>query len=217
MASGKLEEVLKSNPEERLILPSKYNLYKIYEQEGSPLGANMKDDIIKNHSDSRYAEILLNPAAVLAGISDSPDAQYVKLYRMFQEQEFLKVITATEESISKYTGDPIVPKFEMLKANAIGRLQGFNDFKEALNYVALTYPNNPEGKKAEQMVAEQLPKLEPKEFSPETGSTGTGNRKVVFPFKRHNNQEALKLKELLEKFHHDLTYANIVSKDIYNL
>ncbi len=217
LASGKLEEVLKSNPEERLILPSKYNLYKIYEEEGSPLGSNMKDDIIKNHSDSRYAEILLNPAAVLAGISDSPDAQYVKLYRMFQEQEFLKVITATEESISKYTGDPIVPKFEMLKANAIGRLQGFNDFKEALNYVALTYPNNPEGKKAEQMVAEQLPKLEPKEFSSEKGSTGTGNWKVVFPFKRHNNQEALKLKELLEKSIKDLKYGNIVSKDIYNL
>ena len=217
LASGKLEEVLKSNPEERLILPSKYNLYKIYEEEGSPLGANMKDDIIKNHSDSRYAEILLNPAAVLAGNSDSPDAQYVKLYKMFQAQEFLKVITATEESISKYTGDQIVPKFEMLKANAIGRLQGFEDFKEALNYVALTYPNNPEGKKAEQMVAEQLPKLEPKEFSPETGSTGTGNWKVVFPFKRHNNQEALKLKELLEKSIKDLKYRNIVSKDIYNL
>ncbi len=217
LASGKLEEVLKSNPEERLILPSKYNLYKIYEEEGSSLGANMKDDIIKNHSDSRYAEILLNPAAVLVGNFDSPDAQYVKLYKMFQEQEFLKVITATEVSISKYTGDPIVPKFEMLKANAIGRLQGFNDFKEALNYVALTYPNNPEGKKAEQMVAEQLPKLEPKEFSPETGSTGTGNWKVVFPFKRHNNQEALKLKELLEKSIKDLKYRNIISKDIYNL
>ncbi len=217
LASGKLEEVLKSNPEERLILPSKYNLYKIYEEEGSPLGANMKDDIIKNHSDSRYAEILLNPAAVLAGNSDSPDAQYVKLYKMFQEQEFLKVITATEESISKYTGDPIVPKFEMLKANAIGRLQGFNDFKEALNYVALTYPNNPEGKKAEQMVAEQLPKLEPKEFSPETGSSRTGNWKVVFPFKRHKNQEALELKEILEKSIKDLKYGNIVSKDIYNL
>jgi len=217
LASGKLEEVLNSIPEERLILPSKYNLYKIYEEEGSPLADNMKENIIQNHGDSRYAEILLNPAAVLAGNSDSPDAQYVKLYKMFQEQEFLKVITATEQSINNFTGDPIVPKFEMLKANAIGRLQGFNDFKEALNYVALTYPNNPEGKKAEQMVAEQLPKLELKEFSPETDSKGSGNWKVVFPFKRHNNQEALNLKELLEKSIKDLKYRNIVSKDIYNL
>ncbi len=217
LATGKLEEVLKSNPEERLILPSKYNLYKIYEEAGSPLASGMKENIIQNHADSRYAEILLNPAAVLAGNTDSPDAQYVKLFKMFQKQEFLKVITATEQSINKFTGDPIVPKFEMLKANAIGRLQGFNDFKEALNYVALTYPNNPEGKKAEQMVAEQLPKLEPKEFSPETGATGTGNWKVVFQFKRHNDQEALNLKELLEKSIKDLKYRNIVSKDIYNL
>lgn len=217
LASGKLEDVLKSNPEERLILPSKYNLYKIYEEEGSPLALSMKEDIINNHSDSRYAEILLNPAAVLADNSDSPDAHYERLYKMFQAQEFLKVITASEANISKYTGDPIVPKFEMLKANAIGRLQGFEEFKEALNYVALTYPNNPEGKKAEQMVADQLPKLEPKEFSPETGSTGTGNWKVVFAFKRHKNEEALKLKELLEKSIGELKYRNVVSKDIYNL
>ena len=217
LAAGKLEEVLKSNPEERLILPSKYNLFKIYEEEESPLAVDMKANIIQNHSDSRYAEILLNPAAVLSGNANSPDALYAKLYKMFQNQEFLRVITATEESISKYTGDPIVPKFEMLKANAIGRLQGFEDFKEALNYVALTYPNNPEGKKAEQMVAEQLPKLEAKEFSSETESTGTGNWKVVFPFKRHNDQEAFQLMERLEKSIQDLKYKNIVSKDIYNL
>lgn len=217
LAAGKLENVLESGPEERLILPSKYNLYKIYEMEGSPLTANMKADIIANHPDSRYAEILLNPQAVLADDSDSPDKRYEALYKKFNDQEFLQVITAAEENINRFTGDAIVPKFEMLKANAIGRLQGFEPFKEALNYVALTYPNNPEGKKAEQMIAEQLPKLEPKEFSLETDSKGTSNWKVMFPFKRSNNEKALKLMELLEKSIKDLKYRNSVSKDIYNL
>lgn len=217
LAVDKLEKVLVSNPEERLVLPSKYNLYKIYEEEGSPLMASMKADIIANHEDSRYAEILLNPQAVLADNSDSPEKRYEDLFKKFNNQEFLNVITGAEANINRYTGDPIVPKFEMLKANAIGRLQGFNDFKEALNYVALTYPNNPEGKKAEQMVAEQLPKLEPKDFSPETDSKGTSNWKVIFPFKRSNNEKALKLMELLEKSIVDLRYKNIVSKDIYDL
>ncbi len=217
LASGKLEDVLRSNPEERLILPSKYNLYKIYEEEGSPLQANMKDDILQNHGDSRYAEILLNPSAVLAEGEDSPDARYGALFKKYRNQEFLTVITGAEENINTFTGDPIVPKFEMLKANAIGRLNGFEEFKEALNYVALTYPNNAEGKKAEEMVAEQLPKLAPKEFSPEVGSTGSGNWKVVFPFKRSKNEEALKLKEELEKSIKDLKYSNVVSKDIYTL
>jgi tetratricopeptide (TPR) repeat protein len=217
LAVGKLESVLASNPEERLILPSKYNLYKIYEEEGSALQAEMKADIIANHGDSRYAEILLNPQAVLLDASDSPEKRYEGLFKLYQQQDFLKVITATEENINRFTGDPIVPKFEMLKANAIGRLQGFEDFKEALNYVALTYPNNPEGKKAEQMIAEQLPKLEPKDFSPETDSKGTANWKVIFPFKRSNNEKALKLMKILEKSIADLRYKNIVSKDIYNL
>jgi hypothetical protein len=217
LAARKLENVLASNPEERLILPSKYNLYKIYEEEGSPLKASMKADIIANHANSRYAEILLNPQAVLGNDSDTPDKRYQNLYKKYNNQEFLQVVTASEENINRFTGDAIVPKFEMLKANAIGRLQGFEYFKEALNYVALTYPNNPEGKKAEQMISEQLPKLEPKEFSPETDSKGTSNWKVMFPFKRSNDQKALKLIELLEKSITDLKYRNSVSKDIYNL
>lgn len=217
LAAAKLERVLSSNPEERLILPSKYNLYKIYEESGSPLAVDMKQNIITNHPDTRYAEILLNPQAVLDGNTDSPDARYAALFKKYEQQQFLEVITQSEEYINQFTGDPIVPKFEMLKANAIGRLQGFEPFKEALNYVALTYPNNPEGKKAEQMVEEQLPKLETKEFSPETGSTGAGNWKVVFPFKIKNDENATKLKNRLVEVVDELNYKNIISKDIYNL
>jgi hypothetical protein len=86
-----------------------------------------------------------------------------------------------------------------------------------LNYVALNYPNNPEGKKSREMVEEQLPKLEPREFSQETESVGTGNWKLVFPFKIRDNEQALQLKEKLEKSIQDLKYRNVVSKDIYNL
>lgn len=217
LASGKLENVLKSDPEERLVLPSMYNLYKIYEESGSPLAANMKQDIIQKYPDSRYAEILVNPQAVLTGSSDSPDAKYTQLFKLYKNQDYLMVITGAEENINLYTGDPIVPKFEMLKANAIGRLQGYEDFKEALNYVALNYPNNPEGKKAQQMIAEQLPKLEPKDFSMEVDSKGTSNWKVVFPFRRQNDDKALILKKILERSIVDLNYSNSVSRDIYNL
>ncbi|QCX01832.1 hypothetical protein FGM00_17540 [Aggregatimonas sangjinii] len=217
LAAGKLEEVLRSDPEERLILPSKYNLYKIYEEEESPLLATMRADILKNHGDSRYAEIILNPSAILEGDDDGPDARYGRLFKKYQNQEFLATITGAEENITRYTGDPIVPKFEMLKANAIGRLNGYEQFKEALNYVALTYPNNPEGKKAEQMISEQLPKLESKRFSEEIGSTGTANWKVVFPFKRSDTEGPEKLMKILTQSIKDLKYKNVVSKDIYTL
>ena len=217
LAAGKLENVLDSEPEERLILPSKYNLYKIYEEEGSQLALTMKENIIKEHPNSRYAEILLNPQAVIEGSENSPESKYTQLYKLYKDQQFLAVITGAEANINLFTGDPMVPKFEMLKANAIGRLQGFEDFKEQLNYVALNYPNNPEGKKAQQMIAEQIPKLEEKEFSMETGSTGTGNWKVVFPFRRQQDEKAEALKKRLEESILDLRYKNVVSKDIYDL
>ncbi len=217
LAAAKLERVLASSPEERLVLPSKYNLLKIYEEAGSPLAASMKENIIRNHPNSRYAEILLNPQAILEVSEDSPEARYARLYQLFEEQQFLKVITGAEESINRYPGDPVVPKFEMLKATAIGRLQGYEEFKEALNYVALNYPNKPEGKKAQEMIEEQLPKLASTEFTPETESTGTENWKVVFPFKRSNDEAAIKLKKRLEASIKDLKYRNKVSKDIYNL
>tara|TARA_R110000868_G_scaffold4402_1_gene27658 strand:+ start:10312 stop:12864 length:2553 start_codon:yes stop_codon:yes gene_type:complete len=217
LAAGKLEAVLKANPEERLILPSKYNLYKIYEESGSPLMAQMKTNIITNHPDSRYAEILLNPQAVLEGDAESPDAKYAELYKQYTNQEYLNVITGAEENISKFTGDPIVPKLEMLKANAIGRIQGYDAFEEALNYVALNYPNNPEGKKAKEIIAEQLPKLAPKDFLDPDITKKTENWKLVFPFKMTETQKANDLKELLEKSIKDLNYRNTVSIDVYDL
>ena len=217
LAAGKLETVLRSDPEERLIIPAKYNLYKIYEAAGSPLAERMKQDLIDNHPDSRYTEILLNPRALLAQEEDSPEARYSSLYDLFEEQEFLKVITGSEEQINAFAGEPIVPKFEMLKANAIGRLQGFEAFKEALNYVALNYPNNPQGKKAQQMIDEQVPKLANKDFILDEGQPDAGNWKVVFPFKRHNDEEAKSLMEVVGKSLKDLRYSNMLSKDIYNL
>nr|WP_297919249.1 hypothetical protein [uncultured Allomuricauda sp.] len=217
LAAGKLERVLRSDPEERLILPSKYNLYKIYEETESPLADSMKQNIISNHAGTRYAEILLNPQAVLQGDTDSPDALYSQLFKSYQKQEFLLVITKSQEYIDRFTGDQIVPKFEMLKANAIGRLQGFEPFKEALNYVALTYPNNLEGKRAEQMVKDQLPKMASQEFSKEIGSTVARNWKVLFLYKIRDNEKALALKERLEEVIKDLNYKNIISKDIYDL
>lgn len=217
LAAARLEAVLSSDPAPRLVLPSKYNLYKIYEEESSPLAASMKEDIIRNHSDSRYAEILLNPGAVLSASTDSPEARYSQLHELFEKQDFLAVITGAERNIQEFTGDPMVPKFEMLKANAIGRLQGYEPFREALNYVALNYPNKAEGKKAQQIIDEQLPKLAPKDFIVDEGTRSDGNWKVVFPFKTRDMEAARQLAERLRKSIDELNYRNTVSIDLYDL
>ena len=169
MAINKLETLLGYGPEERLILPSKYNLYKIYDLLENEAQANKwKNDIINNHPESRYAEILLNPNIQLENDASSPEARYKALYAEFENQRFDYVIATAEEYINIYTGTELVPKLEMLKATALGRRDGYEAYKKGVNFVALNYPQSPEGKEAQNIYAKTLPTLGKKDFVTES-------------------------------------------------
>jgi tetratricopeptide (TPR) repeat protein len=148
LSKGRFETLLDYNPEERLILPSKYNLYKIYTELGLNRKATaMRTDIVSNYPDSRYAEILLNPESQLAEDVNSPKSIYTRLYDEFTNQNYAQVIAEADKQIKRLEGDEFVPKFEILKASAKGRLYGIEAYKKGINYIALTYPNTEEGKK----------------------------------------------------------------------
>ncbi|HET8809565.1 MAG TPA: hypothetical protein VFM65_04795 [Flavobacteriaceae bacterium] len=168
LATEKLEALLKNQPEDRLVLPAKYNLYKIYSITGETAKANKwKQNILTNHPSSRYAQIIRNPQEFQVG-EDSPEAIYADVYRKYLAEEYEFVIQKSDEYITKFTGDDIVPKFELLKAMAIGRLQGFEAYKKALNFVALNYPLSDEGKKAQELYDTAIPAMANKEFAENT-------------------------------------------------
>ena len=58
-------------------------------------------------------------------------------------------------------------------------LFGFEAYKKAINFIALNYPNSPEGKQAEQMMQSVIPMLEKKTFVDEAASK---NFKVIYSF-----------------------------------
>ncbi|MGO1584990.1 type IX secretion system periplasmic lipoprotein PorW/SprE [Mesonia sp.] len=179
LASNKLEALLKNDPEERLVLPSKYNLFKIYEAMGDEVKANAwKQNILTNHPDSRYATILKNPRGLLDD-QNSPEAVYATVYRKFENQEYKKVIDESNKNIEVFTGNDIVPKFELLKATASGRYYGFEEYKKGLNYVALNYPQSEEGKRAEEIVKTSLPVLKNTDFA---FPADAKEYKLVYPF-----------------------------------
>jgi hypothetical protein len=60
--------------------------------------------------------------------------------------------------ISQLSGEEIVSKFELLKANTIGK-QGLLAYKNALQF-ADNYSNTEEGKKALEILTDQIPLLE---------------------------------------------------------
>lgn len=215
LAKDKLSTLLDSNPEERLVLPSKYNLYKLYqllEEEGE--AEIMKQNIIKNHPDSRYAAILLNPNQDLGADENSPEFIYEKLYRQFEGQEYVTVIAECDKYITLFDGEAIVPKFEFLKAVSKARIYGYETYKEAVNFIALNYPNSPEGKKAEEMMQKVMPALAKSDFVDDSLAK---NFKVIYQFVDATEEELETFKKELDEAVKEVQYFDLTtSKDIYN-
>ena len=164
LAIGKLETLLTNKPEERLILPTMYNLYKLYDLVDKDKALAMKNRIINEFPDSRYAQILGNTNGAGNLLTDTPEANYDKIFKQYNSGDIKGYLTNLNIAIDQYNGDEIVPKFELLKANNLGRLKGLGEYKKTLNFVALNYPNSTEGKFAEELLKTNVPAMESLKF-----------------------------------------------------
>ncbi len=211
-AADKLEKLLQNNPEERLVLPSKYNLYKIYQIINPERAEIYKQQILREYPDSRYAEIIRNPT-LDADDSQSPEAVYAALFKKYENGELRESEVLVEEYIDRYTGEAIVSKFELLKASIAGRLAGVDEYKKTLNFVALNYPNSDEGKKAELMLKTDIPALEKIAFGNPAMSW-----KIVFKFDDINDPRIKPLTEKIQKYMKEgLNNRITLSQDIYTI
>lgn len=212
LAAAKFEKLLSNQPEERLVLPSKYNLFKIYEILGSTKANDIKQQIIAEYPESRYAQILQNPNQENQD-NQLPEAVYAKLFKEVENGEIRESYIKVNEYIDIYTGDEIVSKFELLKAQITARLKGLEEYKKTLNFVALNYPNTNEGKQAENILSKDVPNLEKLEFKEETN----GSWKIVFPKNHTASTEVEALYKKLDKFIKDRSDVLVKrSNDLYN-
>ena len=193
LASDKLEQLLKNNPEEKLVLPSKYNLYKIYQITDPEKAAKIKSDITTNYPTSRYAQILNNTNADDIA---SPEKEYQKWYKLFQEENFDVVLDNIDNLINQYSGEEIVSKFELLKANTLGKVNGLEAYKKGLENVADNYPNSEEGKNAREILEKNVPALERLNFT----TVDNKNWKIVYLVSNTDTKTVKKIEEAIRVF-----------------
>ena len=212
-AADKLEKLLDNKPEERLVLPSMYNLYKIFEIIDPSKALAMKSKILSQFPDSRYAQIISNPnGANLVG--STPEVAYLNLYKEYENQKYREVLPNIEVAIEQFTGEEMLPKFELLKANVVGKLKGLVEYKKALNYVALTYPNSEEGKETEVFIATKIPYLESLSFNSEFPLTWN----ILYKADNLEDKNTKALLEKLTKFAKERTIEKLtISTDIYTI
>ncbi|MDI6048392.1 tetratricopeptide repeat protein [Flavobacterium sp. XS2P24] len=192
LAIAKLEQLLNNNPEEKLVLPSMYNLYKLYQITDASKAEAMRKRISAQYPDSRYAQIMNNTSSSVASVNETPESAYTKWYKLYQQEQFVSVLENSDALINQFSGDEIVSKFELLKANAIGKLKGVTAYKNALQVVADNYPNSEEGKNAQEILTSQIPFLEKMELS----TTNSNNWKILY---RVGSREDKNTKAIEEK------------------
>ncbi len=214
LAASKFETVLKSQLEERLILPSLYNLYKIYEISDKTRAEEIKNQIISQYPNTRYAQILNGsiPAEELS--NESPESVYKKTYEKYNKQEYVDALQTIDKSIQQFAGDDLIPKFELLKASVLGKLKGLSEYKKAVSYVAVTYPDSNEAKQAEDILKASIPRMEQRILTQDTVSTSW---KLLYKVGKRDNPETVKLTEKLEKYFAEKQYDKFkVSYDVYD-
>ena len=194
LAAKKLEELLANKPEEKWVLPTLYNLYKIYQITDIDKAETIKNKITTQYPDSRYAQILNNGNVVVE--EGSPDVVYKKLYQQYENEEFAAVLGKIDGLINQFSGEEVVPKLELLKANTIGKIQGLSAYKTALENVAAVYPNTEEGKSAHSILAEQIPLLENMNFDFKTSS----HWKILYPLALNVVDDKKAIEEKITKF-----------------
>jgi len=214
LAADRLETLLLNKPEERLILPAKYNLYKIYQTINPSKAAVYKADIISNYPNTRYAQILSGAISEENNLVQTPSEIYKTTYKKFENQEYVTALETIEKCLSQFSGDDLIPKFELLKASAIGKLKGLEEYKKAINYVALTYPDTPEARQADDILRVSIPRLEQMTITSDTTST---KWKVLYKVGKREDVATKELMDKIQKYIVEKQYEKFsVSYDVYN-
>ena len=142
-----------------LLLDTKYNLqslYHLYQIELETRGdqaETYKNRIITEYPDSQYAVILQNPEAMEEALSRF-EKRYAALEDLFKAQAFEEVIDECFTAILSLQDENLRSRFALLRAHAIGRLDGMGAYQTALSEVALSFPNQQAGEEASKRLGE---------------------------------------------------------------
>ncbi|SCY34584.1 protein involved in gliding motility SprE [Nonlabens sp. Hel1_33_55] len=214
LAINRFEKLLTFEPEEKLLLPTLYNLY-LMGRDGSGDGNDLafakaeqyKSTIISQYPETRYAQILQNPTGTFDN-SETAEGVYNIIFKQYEQENFATVIEQANNQIIRFAGDPIIPKLELLKTYASGRLYGFQAYKDGLDFIALNYPSSEVGQEAATLAADAEKLAIPSEFAPEENST---NFKLVYQIDATNDQLISDLKtglaQPIESLGNNISYS----------
>jgi len=132
-----------------------FNLHTIYtELDKHNKAAKCKRELLTKFPQSRYSKIL-NDTSFLAKIEGEKQRSlqhYTRTLELFNTQNYYKVIIECDSASIINTNKELLPKYDLLKALAIGKVDSAN-FKKQLQKISKKYPNSEVKVKAEEIIS----------------------------------------------------------------
>ena len=136
-----LTQYLSKDPNSNRATKAKYLLYKLYKIQNNKKYIKIKEDIIASDSLSRFAKILLKDPDMLMDENKSL-ALRDSLAKMFNNQDFEKIIKSVDLNIDIVEKEEIKVDLELLRAQSYGRLEGIEKYTELLKEISKKYSDN---------------------------------------------------------------------------
>ena len=136
-----LTQYLSKDPNSNRATKAKYLLYKLYKIQNNEKYIKIKEDIIASDSLSRFAKILLKDPDMLMDENKSL-ALRDSLAKMFNNQDFEKIIKSVDLNIDIVEKEEIKVDLELLRAQSYGRLEGIEKYTELLKEISKKHLEN---------------------------------------------------------------------------
>ncbi len=127
------------------IAVAKYQLYRSYiEQKDFIESDKIKMDILKNHNDTKYADLVQNPNKIEQeeGLKNKMNDLYAKVLVLYSQKNYDAVVENCIQIINDNPDNPITPEFALLKTFAIGKLKGAKIFEEEILLLQTQYDDS---------------------------------------------------------------------------
>lgn len=151
------EQLLERYPDNKYRVQTLYELCLLYQHlQNQPKSDQYKNLIITYYPESDYAKLLINPNFYKEINARKSEASvlYDDTYKAFQNQQYYMVINNTDIAHAKFSTDTaFMPKFDYLRALALGKIDVVDSMIVAMNNVIKDYPRSKVKPLAENVLA----------------------------------------------------------------
>ena len=106
------------------------------------------------YPESHYAKLLTNPNYLkeLEEEEMKVTRTYERIYQRYKQQDYARVIAGADSALVMYVNDPLNPKFQYIRALAVGSLQGKEAMKVALDTLIAQHPSTEEAMQGKEII-----------------------------------------------------------------